>query len=138
MRSCPASSPSATVGYWAGLETTTSAFLGWFSLAPTHEDDLTEAELGYRLRRSIWGRGYATGGARAFRLTPGDLQAASTYAGDSDDIWGADDEYALTRADWIRREAAAIPRGNTTTPGHGEPWHPDVLGGSGQTRGGSA
>jgi len=52
-------------GYWAGLKKTTSAFLGWFSLAPTHEEDMTEAELGYRLLRSAWGRGYATEGSRA-------------------------------------------------------------------------
>ena len=38
-------------------------FLGWFALDPSA--DGTEAELGYRLRRSTWGRGLATEGSRA-------------------------------------------------------------------------
>jgi RimJ/RimL family protein N-acetyltransferase len=35
-------------------------FLGWFSIRPSTS---TERELGYRLRRAVWGRGLATEGA---------------------------------------------------------------------------
>jgi RimJ/RimL family protein N-acetyltransferase len=43
-------------GYWVGIEKATGEFVGWFGL-----DD----ELGYRIRRSKWGLGYATEGAKA-------------------------------------------------------------------------
>ncbi len=42
---------------WVGLELATGAWLGWFSLRPTGDG---ERELGYRLRRSAWGQGFAT------------------------------------------------------------------------------
>lgn len=51
-------------GRWAAIEKSTGEFLGWMSLAPV-EDDPTRAGLGYRLRRSAWGKGYASEGARA-------------------------------------------------------------------------
>ncbi|MGQ5259307.1 GNAT family N-acetyltransferase [Micromonospora sp. ZYX-F-536] len=51
------------LGRWAALDRETGAFLGWFALDPS--TDGTEAELGYRLRRSTWGRGLATEGSRA-------------------------------------------------------------------------
>ncbi|MGH3646711.1 MAG: GNAT family N-acetyltransferase [Micromonosporaceae bacterium] len=52
-------------GRWAAIEKAAGAFLGWFELQPGkgHPDD--EPELGYRLRRAVWGRGYATEGSRA-------------------------------------------------------------------------
>ena len=40
-------------------------FVGWFSLLPPEGGGPEEAEPGYRLRRSAWGRGYATEGAHA-------------------------------------------------------------------------
>lgn len=52
-------------GFWAALERSTGAFLGWFHLRPAPDAPLDEPELGYRLRRSAWGRGYATEGAAA-------------------------------------------------------------------------
>ena len=52
-------------GFWAAIERTTGAFLGWFHLRPLPEDADDEPELGYRLIRSSWGRGYATEGSRA-------------------------------------------------------------------------
>ena len=51
-------------GYWAAIEQGSDAFLGWFHLRPP-ADDPAMLELGYRLRRSAWGKGYATEGARA-------------------------------------------------------------------------
>ncbi|MET8231072.1 GNAT family N-acetyltransferase [Micromonospora sp. NPDC005298] len=51
------------LGRWAALDRGTGDFLGWFALDPS--EDGTEAELGYRLRRSAWGRGLATEGSRA-------------------------------------------------------------------------
>ncbi|MEU7612703.1 GNAT family N-acetyltransferase [Micromonospora sp. NPDC049204] len=51
------------LGRWAALDRESGDFLGWFALDPSA--DGTEAELGYRLRRSTWGRGLATEGSRA-------------------------------------------------------------------------
>jgi RimJ/RimL family protein N-acetyltransferase len=41
-------------GYWAAVEKSTGAFLGWFAFHQT-ESGPDEAELGYRLKRSSWG-----------------------------------------------------------------------------------
>jgi RimJ/RimL family protein N-acetyltransferase len=51
-------------GYFAAESRATGEFLGWLHL----RDDRLEpeyVELGYRLRRAEWGRGYATEGGRA-------------------------------------------------------------------------
>ena len=52
-------------GFWAAVERETGEFLGWFHFRPGegHPDD--EPELGYRLRKSAWGKGYAAEGSRA-------------------------------------------------------------------------
>jgi RimJ/RimL family protein N-acetyltransferase len=75
--------PGGLLGYWAGFSvddwSQTPAlgaeimalgtnrrgrFVGWWALNPS-PDEPTDAELGYRLRRDAWGRGYATEGALA-------------------------------------------------------------------------
>ena len=59
-----ASQRSAGLGYWAGTSRLTGDFVGTFML-PAIDDAGSEAELGYRLRSSVWGRGLATEGAKA-------------------------------------------------------------------------
>jgi RimJ/RimL family protein N-acetyltransferase len=54
------------LGYWAGFDG--EQFVGWWLLQPPHGPDQPrvagEADLGYRLLRRYWRRGYATEGAR--------------------------------------------------------------------------
>lgn len=52
-------------GFWAAIEKDTGAFLGWFHLRPHDGAAEDEPELGYRLKQSAWGVGYATEGASA-------------------------------------------------------------------------
>lgn len=54
---------SARHGRFAAQARASGEFLGWLSLA--YRGDPDHAELGFRLRRSAWGQGYATEGARA-------------------------------------------------------------------------
>jgi RimJ/RimL family protein N-acetyltransferase len=50
-------------GFWIAHLRDNNDFIGWFHLRP---DKITpaEMELGYRLKRAVWGRGLATEGAR--------------------------------------------------------------------------
>ena len=52
-------------GVWATIERSTGEFVGWFEFYPSKDAGPEEVELGYRLRRSAWGKGYATEGSRA-------------------------------------------------------------------------
>jgi len=52
------------LGYWAAIEKSTGAFIGWFHFRPAR-DIPEETEVGYRLQRASWRKGYATEGAGA-------------------------------------------------------------------------
>jgi len=52
-------------GFWAAIERTTGEFLGWFHFRPRQDSPPGQVELGYRLCKSAWGKGYATEGSRA-------------------------------------------------------------------------
>jgi len=54
----------ASYGFWAAVEKTSNAFMGWFHFRPFMGNP-KEIELGYRLKRAYWGRGLATEGSRA-------------------------------------------------------------------------
>ncbi|WP_328603193.1 GNAT family N-acetyltransferase [Amycolatopsis sp. NBC_00345] len=122
-------------GFWAALDRAaldqeSRGFLGWFHFRPQPDDPLDEPELGYRLHRAAWGRGYATEGSRALlakgftdlgasRVTAATLTAnlgsrrvlekiglrhlRTTPADEHDTAEGAERgvrEYAITRAEW--------------------------------------
>src|SRR5437588_695520 len=55
----------AGYGFWAAHEKSSSEFLGWFHFRPPPGHEPEDVELGYRLRKSAWGKGYATEGSRA-------------------------------------------------------------------------
>jgi len=52
-------------GFWAIEERSTREFVGWFHLRPGDGRPDDEPELGYRIRKAFWGKGYATEGAAA-------------------------------------------------------------------------
>jgi RimJ/RimL family protein N-acetyltransferase len=52
-------------GFWAAHEKASGDFIGWFHFRPPPGHDADNVELGYRLKRSAWGHGYATEGSRA-------------------------------------------------------------------------
>jgi RimJ/RimL family protein N-acetyltransferase len=55
----------AGFGFWAAHERSSGDFIGWFHFRSRPGQAADDIELGYRLRRSAWGKGYATEGARA-------------------------------------------------------------------------
>lgn len=72
----------AGYGFWAAIEKASGDFLGWFHFrpAPDHASP-DEPELGYRLRKAAWAKGYATEGSRALiRKGFTDLGARRVFA----------------------------------------------------------
>jgi RimJ/RimL family protein N-acetyltransferase len=69
------------LGTWAAESAATGEFLGWFHFRPGADGDITNIDLGYRLRRSSWNKGYATEGSRAL-ISMGftDLAVARVFA----------------------------------------------------------
>ena len=55
----------AGYGFWAAIEKSSGRFVGWFHFRPEDASKPDEVELGYRLRKSVWSKGYATEGSRA-------------------------------------------------------------------------
>lgn len=115
------------LGYWAAQSRATGEFLGWFHFRPAADGSI---DLGYRLRKAEWNKGYATEGSRALirkGFTEQDVgrvvahtmavnqpsrrvmeKCGLTFVRGYDDdtlpaIPGADQgavEYALTREEW--------------------------------------
>ncbi|MEU4223224.1 GNAT family N-acetyltransferase [Nonomuraea sp. NPDC026600] len=52
-------------GYLSAVERETGEFVGWFHLRAPKGGAEDEPELGYRLRKMCWGKGYATEGSLA-------------------------------------------------------------------------
>jgi RimJ/RimL family protein N-acetyltransferase len=57
--------PVSGLGVFAAIRKESGEFLGWFAFRPKDAAHPDEVSLGYRLRRAVWGHGYATEGARA-------------------------------------------------------------------------
>ncbi|MEO7000507.1 MAG: GNAT family N-acetyltransferase [Ktedonobacterales bacterium] len=55
----------AGFGVWAAIERASGDFVGWFSFRPPEGSGSENVAFGYRLRRAVWGQGYATEGVRA-------------------------------------------------------------------------
>ena len=126
-------------GFWAAIEKSTGEFLGWFHFRPPEGSPPDEVELGYRLKRSAWGKGYATEGSRALirkgftelgvrRVVASAMAVNSasrrvmekagltlertSYQAWADPIEGAEHgevEYALTKVEWEQRGSSAQP-----------------------------
>ena len=127
-------------GCWAAFEKATGEFVGWFALHPAEGGGPEGHELGYRLKRSAWGRGYATEGSLALVrcgfaehgvrrvwaqtmavnaasrrvMEKAGLEYVRTFHLEWEDpLPGTEHgevEYALTRDDWGRREAGDLGR----------------------------
>ena len=54
-------------GLWLAYTKDTNEFIGWFIFRPCKKnpDDLSQIELGYRLKKQFWKKGFATEGSQA-------------------------------------------------------------------------
>jgi RimJ/RimL family protein N-acetyltransferase len=126
---------SAGYGVWAAIEKSSGDFLGWFALRPEEDGSPDRVELGYRLGKTAWGKGYATEGSRALirkgftelgvrRIVAQTMtvnlasrrvmeKAGLTFVRTFYQEWPdvieggeyGDVEYALDKAEWERQEA---------------------------------
>jgi RimJ/RimL family protein N-acetyltransferase len=126
-------------GFWVVVDRASGAGLGWVHVRPPLDGSTPDPELGYRLRRSAWGRGlateasramvdrtFATGGAeRIFAHTMAvntasrrvlekvGLRYVRTFVADWPDRIPGDEhgdvEYALTRTEWEQARASRPP-----------------------------
>jgi len=57
-------------GFWAAIEKESNKFMGWFHFRPSNSEpnNTKEIEIGYRLKKKFWGKGYATEGSMALIL----------------------------------------------------------------------
>lgn len=131
-------------GFWAAIEKSTGDFLGWFHFRPREGTAPDQVELGYRMRKSAWGKGYATEGSRALirkgfadssvqRVTAEAMAAnmasrrvmekagltlVRTFSQPWPDATGSHEieavEYALDRADWEQQDQGSA----STAPQH--------------------
>ncbi|MFA5242996.1 MAG: GNAT family N-acetyltransferase [Sulfuricella sp.] len=62
---CLACYESHGIGPWALIEKETSALIGFCGVGPERVGDVEEINLGYRLARRYWGKGFATESTRA-------------------------------------------------------------------------
>jgi RimJ/RimL family protein N-acetyltransferase len=129
-------------GFWAAIEKASGDFIGWFHLRPRDTGAADEPELGYRLRRSAWGKGYATEGSRALIeeaftdlgaqrvwaetmvvntashrvMEKAGLRYVRTFHADWPEKIPGDEEgdveYALTRAEWEGRDLVRVAARN--------------------------
>jgi RimJ/RimL family protein N-acetyltransferase len=127
---------SKRFGLFAAHEKAGGEFLGWFAFRPKKDSGSDDPELGYRLRRAAWGKGYATEGSLALirkgftELGVQRVFAETMFVNDGsrhvmekagltyvrtffqdwpEAIAGSEHgevEYALERADWERSEGA--------------------------------
>ena len=53
-------------GTWAAIEKNSGLFMGWFLFRPAKENpnNLDRIEIGYRLKKTFWGKGFATEGSQ--------------------------------------------------------------------------
>ena len=140
---------SERFGFWAAIEKSTGAFLGWFAFHPPEGGGSDEVELGYRLEKSSWGKGYATEGSRALirkgftelgvRRVFAQTMAVNTasrrvmekaglaYARTFHEDWQepivgvehGEVEYALTKSDWERKSGMDLRSPGTTVQHRG-------------------
>ena len=133
----------AGYGFWAAVERSTGRFVGWFHFRPVQGAPTDEVELGYRLRRSAWGKGYATEGSRALidkgfsefgvqRVFASTMvvnvasrrvmeKAGLTFVRVFHQPWPdhidgeeeGDVEYALARDEWERRQVEGVAQAGT-------------------------
>ncbi len=141
----------AGYGYWAAVEKSTGAFVGWFAFCPLEGGDPDDVALGYRLHKAAWGKGYGTEGARALiRRGFTELGARRVWAWTmavntrsrrvmekvglahvrtfyeewDDPLPGTEHgevEYALTKADWEQQQGAWGAAGSSRPAGNESP-----------------